>query len=371
MSKIHIIMILIVCMIFLLSVNICFSDEKESKSNTGIQSVSIGGQWFLAYLDGTLDDERVNLFTVTRGYINIKAKLNESLSGRITPDVSIDQEGDGAGDLELRLKYAYLKWSLPNILFFTKPYFELGLVHRPWLNYEENVIGYRVEGTMFLPRNGIVNSADFGVTFVALLGGEMSKEYQKSVSKSYPGRYGSIVIGVYNGGGYHAFERNTNKPIEGRITLRPFPDFIPGLQVSYTGAYGKGNTIKAPDWSLNMGYVSWETRRFILTGSYYKGIGDFRGRAIDSLGNSLDQDGYSAYGELKFPQLNLGIIARFDYFERHEFDEVINNRRYIAGISYRFYKNSKFLITFDRNEGPSFFAYKKTDVIKYIIEVRF
>ena len=67
----------------------------------------------------------------------------------------------------------------------------------------------------------------------------------------------------------------------------------------------------------------------------------------------------------------MGIIARFDYFERHEFDEVINNRRYIAGISYWFYKNSKFLITFDRNEGPSFFASKKTDVIKYIIEVRF
>jgi hypothetical protein len=348
-----------------------YADEKQNTHIPETPSIKIGGQWFLAYLNGTLDNEWVNLFTVTRGYINIKAKLNDTFSGRITPDVSIDQEGDGAGDLELRLKYAYLQWNLPNILFLYKPFFELGLVHRPWLNFEENVIGYRMQGTMFLPRHGVINSADFGVTFVSLLGGEMSKEYQKLVNSKYPGKYGSIVLGVYNGGGYHDFERNTNKPIEGRITIRPFPFLLPGLQFSYTGAYGKGNTIAAPDWIMNTGYISWESRHLILTASYYKGVGDFRGRAIDSLGNSLDQDGYSVYGELKFQKLKLGLIARYDYFQRHEHTGAVYSRRYIAGISYRFYNESKFLITFDRNEGPSFLAYKKTDVIKYILEVRF
>lgn len=348
-----------------------YSDEKQSVSLPDFPSVKISGQWFLAYLDGILDDERVNLFTVTRGYINVKAKFNDTFSGRITPDVSIDQEGDGAGDLELRLKYAYLQWNLPNVSFLHKPFFELGLVHRPWLNFEENVIGYRVQGTMFLPRHGVINSADFGVTFITLLGGEMSKEYQKNVSKKYPGKYGSISIGVYNGGGYHDFETNNDKPFEGRITLRPFPNIIPGLQFSYTWAYGKGNTVIAPDWKMNMGYVSWETKRLILTASYYNGLGDYRGRALDSLGNSVDQDGYSAYGELRFPKLNLGLIARYDYFQRHEQNGDMYSRRYIAGISYRFYKESKFLITFDRNEGPSFLAYKKTDIVKYLIEVRF
>jgi hypothetical protein len=348
-----------------------YAEDKETNITNGPPKVTIGGQWFLAYLDGTLDDEKVNLFTVTRGYINFKAKLNNQFSGRITPDVSIDQEGDGAGDLELRLKYAYMKWNLPNIVFLYKPFFEIGVVHRPWLNFEENVIGYRVEGTMFLPRNGVINSADYGVTFVSLLGGEMSKEYQKSVNKYYPGRYGSLVIGVYNGGGYNAFETNMNKPVEGRLTLRPFPDFIPGLQFSYTGAYGKGNTVHSPDWILNMGYVSWETKRFTLTASYYNGVGDFRGKAVDSLHNALDQNGYSAYGTLKFPKLNLEFIGRFDYFQRHEKPEAIDNRRYIIGAAYYFYNKSKFLIAYDRNEGPSFFGYKKTDVMKYIVEVRF
>ncbi len=361
---------MILCLSILITVIDGYSDENEFSSDMGIQSVSIGGQWFLSYLDGTLDGEPVNLFTVTRGYINIKTVLNESFSGRITPDVSIDQEGDGAGDLELRLKYAYLKWHLPNLFSFTKSYFELGLVHRPWLNFEENVNGYRVQGTMFLARNGVVNSADFGVTFVTLLGGKMSEEYQKSVSKKYPGRYGSIAIGVYNGGGYHAFERNTNKPIEGRITLRPFPDIIPGLQVSYTGAYGKGNTVEAPDWILNMGYISWENQRFTLTGSYYKGVGDFRGAAVDSLGNSLDQDGYSFFGEVKFPKLNLGIIARFDFIQRHEYSDALESRRYIAGVAYRFYKNSKFMIAYDRNEGKGVIG-DNTNVVQYVIEVRF
>jgi hypothetical protein len=358
-------------LLFIISPSIhVYSEDGKSESEVENLSIKIGGQWFLSYFDGTIDGEPVNLFTLTRGYINVNTVLNESLSGRITPDVSIDQEGDGAGDLELRLKYVYLKWKIPDLYFFSKPYFELGLVHRPWLNFEENVNGYRVQGNMLLPRNGVISSADFGITFFTLLGGEMSDEYKKSVSNKYPGRYGSIAIGVYNGGGYHDFERNNNKPVEGRLTLRPLPDIIPGLQVSYTGAYGKGNTTAAPDWIMHMVYLSFEHRQFTLSCSYYSGVGDFRGASVDSLGNALDQDGYSVFAEYKIPKWKIGLIARFDFFQRHEISDPLQSRRYIAGISYSFYKKSKFLISYDRNEGKGIIG-DNTDVLQFVCEVRF
>ena len=342
----------------------------DSTSFVNIGQVTISGQWFLSYINGKIDGENVNLFTVARGYINVNVQLNDNFSGRITPDISIDQEGDGAGDLEMRLKYAYLRWHLPNLWIFSKPFFEMGLVHLPWTNFEESINNYRVQGTMFLHRNGIVGSADFGITFITLLGGEMDDAYKKNINKSYPGRYGSIAVGVYNGGGYHAFERNTNKPVQGRLSLRPFPDSFPGFQISYHGIYGKGNRAAAPDWTVNMGYLSYENEYMVATGSYYNGVGNAAGSAVDSLDNALVQYGYSGYVEFKLPTSRLSLINRYDYFVQEEYGQKVKQNRYIVGIAYRFYGASKFLLDYDHNKGRNFFG-EETSRIEAVIEVRF
>jgi len=74
----------------------------------------------------------------------------------------------------------------------------------------------------------------------------------------YPGRYGSFSLGIYNGGGYHAKEKNQNKVLEGRLTLRPLPAALPGLQLSYFGLVGKGNQAAEPHWNAHLGMVSYE-----------------------------------------------------------------------------------------------------------------
>ncbi len=84
---------------------------------------------------------------------------------------------------------------------------------------------------MFLDINKVVSSADFGLVFISYFGGEMSDSYKKKVNKSYAGRYGSMALGIFNGGGYHALEKNMNKSIEGRVTIRPLPDLIPGCRL--------------------------------------------------------------------------------------------------------------------------------------------
>ena len=106
--------------------------------------------------------------------------------------------------MKVRLKYAYAKFHLPDWGVLTRPEVEVGMAHMPWLDFEEHINLYRMQDTMFMERNGLFNSADLGVTFLALLGGTLPDEYQKKVSKHYPGRWGSVSFGVYNGGGYHA-----------------------------------------------------------------------------------------------------------------------------------------------------------------------
>ncbi len=173
------------------------------------------------------------------------------------------------GSIAVRIKYAYGKFNLPDFAFFTKPYFEVGVVHMPWLDFEEHVNWYRCQDTMFMERNGLFNSADIGLTFTSLFGGEMPKEYQEKVNNAYAGRYGSMSAGIYNGGGYHASEKNQNKALEGRLTIRPCLTLFPVFSSPTSESPEKVIRDTNPDWTVNHGFVSFEHEYVVLTGQYY------------------------------------------------------------------------------------------------------
>jgi hypothetical protein len=307
---------------------------------------TISGQWFLAYRNGVVDTS-IARFTVDRGYINIKHRLTPRLSGRMTPDVTIDQEGDGEGDVEVRLKYCYADIVLGSYSIFYKSHFEFGLVHRPWLDFEEHINLFRVQGTMFVERNGLINSADFGLTVFSLLGGEMDQQYQREVNSHYAGRYGSVAVGVYNGGGYHALEKNTDKSIEARISLRPLPDRAPGLQVTYHGVHGDGNQPLRPRWTMHLGMLSFEHRRLAATAQLYAGTGDFKGQSGPGGSESIDQWGYSVFGELRFFDRRISVIGRYDEFDDRPESSGDNRKRLIFGASYHIEGRTQVLLDYD------------------------
>jgi hypothetical protein len=56
---------------------------------------------------------------------------------RYTQDITLDEEGEDSGNIELRLKYLYLKAKMNSFLFFTNSYVELGVVHTPWIDFEQ------------------------------------------------------------------------------------------------------------------------------------------------------------------------------------------------------------------------------------------
>ena len=152
-------------------------------------------------------------------------------------------------------------------------------------------------------------------------GEELPKEYRERVNPGQAGRWGSFAVGLYNGGGYNASEKNSNKVLEGRVSLRPLPDIVPGLQVSAFGISGKGNieetaTVDAPDWEVLAGMISYESPRLVVTGQYEQGTGNQRGTAVNASGVALDHDGYSFFTELRLDEAQkYSLFGRYDRFD--------------------------------------------------------
>jgi hypothetical protein len=333
---------------------------------------SVDMQWFLAEKFGEVNGVEFNEFTLKRGYVNIKKGINENLSGRITTDLTVDEEGDGEGDIEIRLKYLYLKYKINDLLFLHKPFFEFGLVHRPWIDFEQKINRYRVQGQMFMERNKILNSADFGAVFMSLIGGEMDDAYKKRVNSKFAGRYGSLAVGVFNGGGYHALEKNVSKTLEGRLTIRPLPDIIPGLQFTYHGAYGHGNIEEEPHWHYQSLYTSFETAYTVLTVEAYDGKGNSGGSAIqDTISfSAVPQYGYSAFGEVKLFKSKYSVFGRYDDQTLVYNSGKRRTQRYIGGIAYHFIKGSKIVIDYEHIEYPG--SSKSSDyAVELALELRF
>lgn len=365
---------LVIIFILVLSNSFSLAQTEENNFKELIEKVFNGitfsGQWFLSYQSGRINDVTDNEFLLKRGYITFQKRFNENLSARITQDVVVDREGDGEGDIEIRLKYGFLRYQFKGGGFFYKPYIEFGLVSRPWIDFEQSINRYRVQGTMFLERTGILSSADYGISFVSLLGGELDAEFQENVTKSFPGKYGSLAVGIYNGGGYHAIEKNENKMIDGRLSIRPFPEIIPGLQLSFLGAYGKGNAGTSPDYNTLATNVSYENKNLALTGTYYKGTGFEDGSRLSIIGKPPHNSGYSFFADVNIPNTDISLIGRYDYFNS-ELDAINTiSKRFIVGVAYYFFKDSKIIIDYDSIKRNNT-TYRDNYIFEIAVEFRY
>ncbi len=320
-------------------------NEKEQLSL--IHNTTVSGEWFLGF--GYDNENNICNFRLKRGYFTIKTRLNDIFSVRYTQDITNDMEGGDSGNVEMRLKYLLLKAEIDKIGFLTNTYFEFGLVHRPWLEYELKLTGYRVQGRTFSDRYDLLSSADFGISYTGLIGGEIDREYQEKVSSYLPGRYGSFSFGVYNGGGYHAFEKNNNKIIEGRVTLRPAPEKVPGILLTYTFSLGKSNTVSNnADYRLHIFHLASMSSIHKFMAQYYTGLGGYSDDYVNDTGYSYRNRGYSLFGEFIIPKTGFALFSRYDKMISFQ-ESKIETNTYIAGITYRFLKN-KVLLNCDQSE---------------------
>jgi len=322
------------------------------------KGLKIGTTAYLSYQDGSANDSSgagldFSKFVLKRGYIDVRKEITPYFNARITPDIYLDS----SGNTNVRMKYLYGAFTKSELGFIGKPYVEFGMAHMPWLDFEENINRFRMQDTMFMERAGLFNSADVGVLVAGNFGEELPKEYKERVNGAQAGRWGSFGVGLYNGGGYNASEKNTNKVLEGRVSLRPLPDIVPGLQASVFGITGKGNieetaTVTAPDWEVLAGMISYESPRLVLTGQYEQGKGNQRGSAVDANGNALDHDGYSFFTEVRLDEAQkYSLFGRYDRFDPNSDDPASDvTKRTIVGVAWQFTKNNYWVLDYDRLE---------------------
>ncbi len=342
----------------------------------------------LAYIDYSagstpLADEKeeyYNRFALTRGYFTIKKSLNDWLGFRFTSDLAQETKAEGTKLNEsyvVRIKYFYAELKPQDLWILTNMKAEIGLGHTPWLDFEEhNMNPYRCQGTMPIERAHVFNSADTGVSIRGNFGGKLEDAKAKTGNSHYDGRYGSWHIGVYNGGGYHEVENNQNKLVEGRVTLRPLPDILPGLQFSYLGIYGDANVAvddvvagvtleEIPEYQVNMFMVSFEHPSFLFNGQYFTTKNKAGGGWIDPMGESLETVGYSGFVNVKIPGTDnkLNVFGRYDWFDIDPDDkyaaidpitnEAMKDSAFstiIAGIAYDVYKNNLLLVAWENTD---------------------
>ena len=321
-----------------------------------------------------------NSFTLTRGYFTAKKGITPWMNVRITTDVyqdttslttsglstseSIALNGSTSGKYLLRLKYLYGEFLIPNLGPITDIKSEVGMGHVPWLDFEESINPYRCQGTMPIERAGVFASADIGASIMGYFGGKLDDAKKRTGNGAYDGKYGSWHIGVFNGGGYSAVENNQDKVVEGRISLRPLPGFLPGLQLSYFALYGKGNTQitktgidnegKWPIYQAQIGMLSFEHPRFIITGQHFTAWGNSAGSAVSATNvDSLVMEGYSAFGNVKLPILKnkLAMFGRYDSVNPDAGKQISvnNDASYwlaMGGIAFDFYKGNMLIIDY-------------------------
>ncbi|WP_340104514.1 hypothetical protein [Rhodohalobacter sp. 8-1] len=335
-----------------------------------LSEIGFSGQFFFSYEHDVYEDGYTNEFTIKRGYITFRKDLSDRFEIRFTQDITIDEQGDGLGDIELRLKYALVKYSMDDIGLFTSPNIEAGVVHRPWTNFEQDVNDYRSQKSMFLDQNDILSSADYGLQFAAALGPELDEDKQRGL-ESNPGRYGSFAIGLYNGGGYSDLEFNNNKLVEASLSLRPFPDQLPGIQASLLGAYGKGNIPESPDFNLIGSALTYESIRANLVLQGFRGTGDGSGRFINPRTfEAYDLEGWSTFAELQPFEFPVKITLRYDELYNRDLNR-LSVQQWVAGVAYVFSNRSKILLDVSRRNVNSTFNTEEFTRFEVVTEVRF
>ena len=130
-------------------------------------------------------------FTLQRGYLNIVKEITPWMRARMTTDIKSGTTV--TGDYTVRMKYLYADFLTPDMGPLTNTDIRAGLGHTTYLDFEESINGYRMQGSMFEDKRGLITSSDLGVSVQGYLAGKLSKEQTAEVgSGSYAGRYDSF-----------------------------------------------------------------------------------------------------------------------------------------------------------------------------------
>lgn len=265
------------------------------------------------------DKENVNFssFNVSRAYINVTGNLNHYLAFRITPDIT-RETGTGSslnGSLTFRLKYAYGQLNLDDWTTHGS-WLRLGIQQTPYVDYTEGIYRYRFQGPIFVDREGFLSSSDAGF----------------SGHWNFPGNYGDLHAGVYNGENYNHAETNNQKGFEVRGSLRPLPlgGVWKGLRL--TGFADQDKPSSHGKRERHVGQLTFE-HPLVNAGIEYLQAKD---KALATAA-TVDAKGWSAWATPRFGTTGWEALLRHDELEPNKNISSQKRKRNIAGLAYWFH----------------------------------
>ena len=266
--------------------------------------------------DADGNDVTLSAFQITRSYINVTGNISKHVAFRVTPDIT-RETGVGSslsGSYTFRLKYAYAQLNLDDFLT-AGSYARLGMQPTPWIGFIDEVYRYRFQGPLFEDREGFLASADTGATF----------------RYSFPGSYGDVHAGFYNGETYTRQEVNDQKALQIRGTLRPVPAHAVLRGLRFTAFYDKDAYVKDADRNRAIVAVTFEHPRVNAGFDYLRA----RDQNASASRTPVEARGWSTWITPKIARGWEGLL-RFDHLKPNKTVTARKQKRTIAGVAYWF-----------------------------------
>ena len=265
--------------------------------------VEFGVKTFLQYDIELHEQDLYNAFDVTRGYLDLKARLSDRIRVRFTTDVRPTKDANLDNNLTARLEYAYLQavWTENRTFMF-------GMQETPWLTFEESINRYRVQGTMLAEREGLIpGPSDLGAGLV------------------YRTKMFEVHGGVYNGEGYGRAEIDKYKSVQARGTVTVWNDQDSNMKARVSGFYSYGWYAKDRPRNVGIVMASFESPHVVATGQYLT--------ATDNpfVVSDIARQGMSVFGEVRMGEKGWAGLGRIDFFNPDTERESDNETRYIFG----------------------------------------
>src|SRR5216117_3801474 len=213
--------------------------------------VTVGGLVYTQYQYSDAPIAAKSTFDMTRAYVNVLGRFSNGITTRVTTDILPNP----AGNQSIRLKYAFAAWT-PTGSSLT---YKLGMIHTPWVDFEETLWDYRMQGTIAVDRNPIggpstMTAADIGV----------------GVDGHWDGERINGQLTIVNGEGYSGGTGDFRKDVQARVSVRVKPTNdatrVGGLRVSGYAGIGKANG--GADRNRYLGMLSYKTTQYTLAGEF-------------------------------------------------------------------------------------------------------
>jgi len=260
-----------------------------------------------------------NSFNIGRSYLNVTGQISHLVAFRVTPDIS-REVGTGStlsGSYTFRLKYVYAQFNLDDWMG-RGTWVRLGMQPTPYVNYIEDIYRYRFQGGIQSDRDGFLSSSDVGATF----------------HYNFPGNYGDVHGGIYNGETYSRFEANDQKAFQVRASLRPIRRHavLRGLRLA---GFVDADAYVQDAERRRLGAAATLEHPWVNAGGEYLDATDQTRAASPELGSRA----FSLWATPKTPKgFGWEGLLRFDHLIQEQSTSTVDGKRdrTVAGVAYWF-----------------------------------